>query len=285
MQLHHGLKGSADNNLIYSSAMGTDLIPATLSRDFGSMVGDPQYADIRFIAEGRALFAHRFILEARSPYFRAMFRSGMIESFVVNGKPTDIVVPDSFVCLLRMLIFLYTDLLPEGSDTALLEDLLTADRYHIMDMRCLCENMLAPNKYNWIELLRVSNMVNSTRLKLETMCFVRDNLGDSYTKDATLKTSLIEFRDIFESIIEMRQVSYPTPPSKILIDQVTENAKLEKEKKHVYSPWNSILFLGLFCVLYVIAIEKIKFGAMLPFVNAALMGVVFYFLYKKMVSE
>lgn len=144
LQLHHGLKGSADNNLIYSSAMGTDLIPATLSRDFGSMVGDHQYADIRFIAEGRALFAHRFILEARSPYFRAMFRSGMIESFVVNGKPTDIVVPDSFVCLLRMLIFLYTDLLPEGSDTALLEDLLTADRYHIMDMRCVFVKICLP---------------------------------------------------------------------------------------------------------------------------------------------
>lgn len=39
-----------------------DLPPSTLARDFGSLVGDSQYADIRFIAEGRTIAAHRYYL-------------------------------------------------------------------------------------------------------------------------------------------------------------------------------------------------------------------------------
>jgi hypothetical protein len=67
-----------------------------------------------------------------------MFGSGMAESSAVNedsvsgGGMVDIVVPDSFVGLLRFLIYLYTDILPDGSDGALLEDLMSADRYQVL---------------------------------------------------------------------------------------------------------------------------------------------------------
>lgn len=44
------------------------------------MVGDPQFADVRFLVDGKALYAHRFVLEHRSEYFKVMFRSGMSES-------------------------------------------------------------------------------------------------------------------------------------------------------------------------------------------------------------
>jgi hypothetical protein len=67
-----------------------------------------------------------------------MFGGGMAEAAAVSGSDeeegpavVDIVVPDSFVGLLRFLIFLYTDILPDGSDGALLEDLMSADRYQV----------------------------------------------------------------------------------------------------------------------------------------------------------
>jgi hypothetical protein len=41
----------------------------------------------------------------------------------------DVVVPDTFVGFLRLLIFIYTGTLPDGSDGAILEDLMAADRY------------------------------------------------------------------------------------------------------------------------------------------------------------
>jgi len=120
--------------------VGIDIPPPTLARDLSALVADPEFADVRFVAEGRAIVAHRFILEARCPYFRAMFRSGMMETRrgVAGGssygagdrtRMVDVVVPDTFVGFLRLLIFIYTGTLPDGSDGAILEDLMAADRY------------------------------------------------------------------------------------------------------------------------------------------------------------
>lgn len=64
-----------------------------------------------------------------------MFSSGMSESVEIledSSPMVDIVVPDSFVGLLRFLIYLYTDILPDGSDGAILEDLMSADRYQVI---------------------------------------------------------------------------------------------------------------------------------------------------------
>lgn len=129
-----------------------DIPPSTVARDLGSLVGDSQYADIRFIAEGRTIAAHRFILETRCEYFRMMFSSGMAESTAVNEDSNgttssgmvDIVVPDSFIGLLRFLIYLYTNILPDGSDGALLEDLMSADRYQVA-FPCLTHLFLLPS--------------------------------------------------------------------------------------------------------------------------------------------
>lgn len=56
--------------------------PVTLIRDLISLVSDPQFADIRFITgnDGKLLYAHKFILQYSCEYFRAMFRSGMMDS-------------------------------------------------------------------------------------------------------------------------------------------------------------------------------------------------------------
>lgn len=66
--------------------------PSTLAKDLGSLVGDPSFADVRVLAEGRAVYAHRFVLQNRCHYFRVMFRSGMAESVEVDGL-ISVVVP------------------------------------------------------------------------------------------------------------------------------------------------------------------------------------------------
>lgn len=279
LQLHTSTKNkSMDEGGITSrtAGIGMEVVPATLARDFGGIVGDPQYADVRFIAEGRTLFAHRAILEARSVYFRSMFRSGMMESFIVNGKPTDIVVPDNFVCLLRMLIFMYTDILPEGSDSALLEDLVTADRYQLSDMRCLCENMLVPTKHNWIELLQVSEMIRSSRIKQETIGFLRGHLGEEYLA-GTIEEPFEQFPDVLEKILKLRQIAYPTPPSKLLIEQITTNVKLDEDRNKVEFPWVGLGLIAIVLFLFTYVIKFSSLGAMVPWVNAAMFfGIVFY---------
>lgn len=42
---------------------------------FVCAAGDPTYADIKFIAEGRSVYAHRFMLEQSSDYFKVLFRT------------------------------------------------------------------------------------------------------------------------------------------------------------------------------------------------------------------
>ena len=52
---------------------------STLVNDFGGALGESTWADVRFIAGGRSIYAHRAILSAASEYFDMMFRSGMRE--------------------------------------------------------------------------------------------------------------------------------------------------------------------------------------------------------------
>jgi hypothetical protein len=50
------------------------------------------------------------------------------QSYGDRARMVDVVVPDTFVGFLRLLIFIYTGTLPDGSDGAILEDLMAADR-------------------------------------------------------------------------------------------------------------------------------------------------------------
>jgi hypothetical protein len=194
-----GGKGSGGSGVGGGGGIGSgggmelDMPPPTLARDLSSLVADPQFADVRFIAEGRAVVAHRFVLEARCAYFRAMFRSGMVEGGMgvvggggryayssgasSSGGMVDVVVPDTFVGFLRLLIFIYTGSLPDGSDGALLEDLMAADRYVVPDMKLLCENMLVPSEANWLDLLRAAQLLNSLRLELQVLAFLKVNFA------------------------------------------------------------------------------------------------------------
>lgn len=234
-------------NLLRASAhsLGLEIPPPTLSRDLGSLVGDQSFADVRFIAEGRSLLAHRFILEARCEYFRAMFRSGMSEAAEApTGGAVDVVVPDTFVGFLRLLIFLYTDALPDGSDGALLEDLMSADRYNVPDMRRVVESMLVPSASNWLDLLQAAEVVRSAPLRHSVEGFLRDNFSVLASTshpflDAQEKTALDVLQDEFpgtlDRIFQGRRLAYPSPPSHSLAKRRETNSairdRLEVQKK------------------------------------------------------
>jgi hypothetical protein len=47
------------NAALLAGGVDFDLPQPTLARDLGAMVGDPLYADVRFVADGRAVIAHR----------------------------------------------------------------------------------------------------------------------------------------------------------------------------------------------------------------------------------
>ena len=280
-----------------------DMPPSTLARDLGTLVGDPEFADVRFIAEGRAIPAHRFILESRCEYFRAMFRhltagppgtskdgSASAASVASHTGMVDVVVPDTFVAFLRLLIFIYTDTLPDGNDEALLEDLLSADRYDITDMKSMCESMLVPSEQNWLGLLKVAELVRSTKLLSQVQGFLRDNFtilnekvdgddGEDTSEDLTyLQYIRKEYPVLAEIIFSERLCFFPSPPSQILVSKMEEIFKATEAAKEAppFPIW-ALLLGGVVAFLYAQTSNIIALGPLVPIINIAfLLGVLFW---------
>ena len=48
--------------------------PPSLAGDLGGVLGSMEHADVKFVAGGRPIYAHRAVLSCESEYFDAMFR-------------------------------------------------------------------------------------------------------------------------------------------------------------------------------------------------------------------
>ncbi|CAM9605809.1 unnamed protein product, partial [Sphacelaria rigidula] len=46
----------------------------TLAHDLGGALGSMEHADVKFLAGGKPIYAHRSVLACQSEYFAAMFR-------------------------------------------------------------------------------------------------------------------------------------------------------------------------------------------------------------------
>ena len=113
-----------------------DLDARILASDLGAALGDRTWADVKFIAGGRAIYAHRAVLAAASDFFRGMFRSGMFQGGGGGEAYLEVVVPDSHVGMLRLLLWIYTAHLEgAGELSVLIDDLVAADRFQLLDMK------------------------------------------------------------------------------------------------------------------------------------------------------
>ncbi|KAI4988156.1 BTB/POZ and MATH domain-containing protein 2-like [Hordeum vulgare subsp. vulgare] len=124
--------------------------PSNLHRQLGELLKSKDGADVAFRVGGEVFAAHRSVLAARSPVFKAELLGTMREK---SGDPIEIddIEADVFKSLLH---FIYTDSLPEmtreGTDEgATQEDVLTAghllvaaDRYDIARLKLICEEIL-----------------------------------------------------------------------------------------------------------------------------------------------
>ena len=77
---------------------------------------DVKDADFLFVFGDKALLAHKWILQARVPYFQSMFSSGMVESIAsrVEIKDADV---ESFKVVLK---FIYSGRLPKVQNSMIL---------------------------------------------------------------------------------------------------------------------------------------------------------------------
>jgi len=113
--------------------------PCDLATDLRALWQDPEgtHADIKIVTEQKSFMAHKAILSARSPMFRAMFSLDMKEKEASEIEVGD-VTPET---LAQMIEFMYTGNVNDLDERA--DELLAAaDKYGLSRLRSMCESSL-----------------------------------------------------------------------------------------------------------------------------------------------
>lgn len=117
--------------------------PSDLPRHLARLFDSGEGTDVAFQVGAETFAAHRCLLAARSPVFRAELFGPMMEKSVQFIRIEDM-EPAAFHAMLR---FAYSDSLPQfedaGTSTPMLQHLLAAaDRYGMERLRLVCEERL-----------------------------------------------------------------------------------------------------------------------------------------------
>ncbi|XP_052169195.1 BTB/POZ and MATH domain-containing protein 1-like [Oryza glaberrima] len=130
--------------------------PSDMNQQFGDLLETEKGADVVFEVGGETFAAHRCVLAARSPVFRAELYSSMKEGNTAGVVRIEDMEAQVFKLLLR---FVYTDSLPEiendDEDVMCQHLLVAADRYNLERLKLICEEKLC----SYISVDAVSNIL------------------------------------------------------------------------------------------------------------------------------
>ncbi|CAO2207334.1 unnamed protein product [Urochloa humidicola] len=121
-----------------------DVPPSDMGAHLGRLLDSGDGSDVSFVVDGETFPAHRAVLAARSPVFKAQLLGSMAEAAMPSITLHD-VSPATFRIMVR---FIYTDALPRDeelgdSPTEMLQDLLAmADLYALERLKILCARKL-----------------------------------------------------------------------------------------------------------------------------------------------
>jgi speckle-type POZ protein len=189
--------------------------PSDLTQQLGHLLESGDATDIAIDVGGiKEVKAHRCVLTARSPVFRAMLCGSMMES-----KETNICVEDMEPSVFEVLLhYMYHDDLPSFMKDACTEEAITmaqhvlaaADRYGVERLKLICESMLGKTMdvYTVCSTLGFADRHNSERLKnccLTYMLKDRERLKAIVKTEGFLqlcKNSASVARELFEKTIQ-----------------------------------------------------------------------------------
>ncbi|TVU42648.1 hypothetical protein EJB05_09067, partial [Eragrostis curvula] len=142
--------------------------PSNLGKHFSKLWLDEATGDVVFIVEGEAFPAHKVVLAARSPVFKAEFH-GQMKERTERCITVEDMKPDVFKALLY---FAYTDMVPEsewddlndGEYREIVRHLLVAaDRYAMDRLKLMCAEILQ-------DVLSVENVATTLALADQNNC-------------------------------------------------------------------------------------------------------------------
>ncbi|KAL7293615.1 hypothetical protein TKK_0012700 [Trichogramma kaykai] len=143
---------------------------------------DIELSDVKLrTASGEEIPAHRLILAAASPVFKAMFTHDMIENKNQLVDMADV----SHETAVEMLRYIYTGSVANNETSLTLNLLAAADKYQLQDLKNKCEQQLSSNlsTKNVYEMLNIANMYSAKNLKKEAVDLVKRNINSSLDYD------------------------------------------------------------------------------------------------------
>ncbi|GBO28220.1 Speckle-type POZ protein B [Araneus ventricosus] len=143
---------------------------ASFKRDFQNLYQEGTLCDFTLKVGDENIQAHKVVLGARSPVFKAMLTNNMKE----NEKNLVVISDVDANTVRRMLTFIYTDTTGDLNWETASQLYIAADKYGIMNLKHICANVLERNLCvsNVREALLLSNMHGDDDLKNLTLEFI-----------------------------------------------------------------------------------------------------------------
>lgn len=180
--------------------------------EFEKLLNEPRFADVSFQVVGdddrEPLLAHRNILSARSPVFKAMFEHEMLEN-----KRSRVDIEDvGYDVMKELLKYLYTAKLTGNLGLNMMAELLVAaEKYNVEGLKTRCEKILGDGMTaaNVLRFLPLADTHNATELRARGIAFIVANseeIVDSaeFKLFVQLQPQLI--CEIFQALVDNKRV-------------------------------------------------------------------------------
>ncbi|XP_078177252.1 BTB/POZ and MATH domain-containing protein 2-like [Carex rostrata] len=175
-----------------------------VKEDISALWENGEMTDVNFEVDGEIISAHRVILAARSPVFRAELFGHMVEAKKIECIKIEDMKPEVFRALLR---FIYDNSLDNARDTDQATSVMTqhilaaADRYAVEGLIARCKKYLMNNlSFDTVmDVLTLSEQHNF--IKLKEACLEFASRQENFTKVA-FTNGYIQMAQVYPSLWE-----------------------------------------------------------------------------------
>jgi len=155
----------------------TIMVPeSSFVSDFAKLLNSEELSDIRFIVEGKTIFAHKTILAARSEHFRAMFFRGLKES-----KESEITLPGiQFGTFFDCLKYIYSGEVTIANPDHAVELIEAANYFKLDHLKAQCELIIKStiDIESAAYILQIASRNEAWQLKNFTLDFIMNNYDE-----------------------------------------------------------------------------------------------------------
>jgi speckle-type POZ protein len=138
--------------------------------------------------------AHKCILAARSPVFKAMFNYRLKEN-LTNKLIIEDCKPDVVKAMLK---YIYTAYLPDDIRTIAIDLYIAAEKYFIESLKIKCREYLVENLNidSSIQVYILSEFYNDSMLRKQSLKFISENI-DKVTQNSDWNEFMIAYPQFF----------------------------------------------------------------------------------------